>query len=39
MVVRSGTARVSITESGRDEQSVPFLPGVIVALSLSLYPG
>jgi hypothetical protein len=39
MVVRSGTGRVSITESGRTQQTVPHLPGVIVALSLPLYPG
>lgn len=39
MVVRSGTGRVSITAAGRDSESVPFLPGVIVALSLPLYPG
>jgi len=39
MVVRSGTARVSITDAGLIEESVPFLPGVVVALSLPLYPG
>jgi hypothetical protein len=39
MVVRSGTGRVSITAAGRDSESVPFLPRVIVALSLPLYPG
>lgn len=39
MVVRSGTGRVSITAAGQDHESVPFLPGVIVALSLPLYPG
>lgn len=39
MVVRSGTGRVTITEAGRTNASVPFLPGVVVALSLPLYPG
>jgi hypothetical protein len=39
MIVRSGAARVSITDTGRVPESVPFLPGVIVALSLPLYPG
>lgn len=39
MVVRSGAARVSITDAGRVEELVPFLPGVVVALSLPLYPG
>ncbi|MEA2231283.1 MAG: hypothetical protein QOD83_1099 [Solirubrobacteraceae bacterium] len=39
MVVRSGTARVSISGEGRVEELVAFLPGVIVALSLPLYPG
>jgi hypothetical protein len=39
MVVRSGTSRVSITETGRAHEPVPFIPGVIVALSLPLYPG
>jgi len=39
MVVRSGTARVSITQTGREEETVPLLPGVIVALILPLYPG
>lgn len=38
MVVRSGTARVSITHDGQTEECVPHLPGVIVALSLPLYP-
>jgi anti-sigma regulatory factor (Ser/Thr protein kinase) len=39
MVVRTGAARVSITATGRVEETVPPLPGVIVALSLPLYPG
>jgi hypothetical protein len=39
MVVRSGTARVSITVEGQVAEQVPFLPGVIIALSLPLYPG
>jgi hypothetical protein len=39
MLVRTGTARATINASGRTEQSVPFLPGVIVALSVPLYPG
>jgi len=39
MVIRSGSARVSITEAGRERDLVPYLPGVIVALSLPLYPG
>jgi hypothetical protein len=39
MIVRSGEARVSITGAGRVDESVPFLPGVVVALSLPLYPG
>jgi hypothetical protein len=39
MVVRSGNARVTITADGRTNATVPFLPGVIVALSLPLYPG
>lgn len=38
MVVRSGEARVSITAEGRTIEQVPLLPGVIVALSLPLYP-
>lgn len=39
MVVRSGAGKVTITEQGRTDASVPFIPGVIVALSLPLYPG
>jgi len=39
MVVRSGAAKVSITPAGRQRVVVPRLPGVIVALSLPLYPG
>jgi len=39
MVVRSGSARVSITDGGRTYEDVPSLPGVVVAVSLPLYPG
>lgn len=39
MVVRSGSAKVSIEEGRRREETVPALQGVIVALSLPLYPG
>jgi hypothetical protein len=39
MVVRSGTAKVSITADGVHDDAVARLPGVIVALSLPLYPG
>jgi len=39
MVVRSGSAKVSIEEDRRHEETVPALGGVIVALSLPLYPG
>ena len=39
MVVRSGIAKVSITSEGYRDDAVPRLPGVIVALSLPLYPG
>lgn len=39
MIVRSGSGRVSITASGLVETTVPYLPGVVVALSLPLYPG
>lgn len=39
MIVRSGSAKISITESGRHAAAVPFLPGVLVALNLPLYPG
>jgi hypothetical protein len=39
MIVRSGTGKIAIDGDGRDEQRVEHLPGVIVALSLPLYPG
>lgn len=39
MIVRSGEGRVSITEAGQVDETVPFLPGVLVCLSLPLYPG
>jgi hypothetical protein len=39
MIVRSGAAKVTIDAAGRREQTVPPLPGVIVAMSLPLYPG
>jgi hypothetical protein len=39
MVVRSGTAKVSITANERQTSRVTDLAGVIVALSLPLYPG
>lgn len=39
MIVRSGEARVSITETRRVDEQVPYLPGVLVALSFPLYPG
>lgn len=39
MTVRSGTAKVSLDSAGRRHETVPLLPGVIVALSLPLYPG
>jgi hypothetical protein len=39
MIVRSGTAKVVVTESGQTAEAVPFMPGVMVALSLPLYPG
>jgi hypothetical protein len=39
MVVRSGTASVSVGADGRTIRRVPSIPGVIVALSLPLYPG
>jgi hypothetical protein len=39
MIVRSGNAKVAITARGRTHTEVPQLPGVIVALSLPLYPG
>jgi len=39
MVIRSGTARVMLDAGGKTYEEVPYLPGVIVALSLPLYPG
>lgn len=39
MVVRSGNAKVAIHPGERSEATVPALAGVIVALSLPLYPG
>ncbi len=39
MVIRSGSAKVSIEEHRRHQETVPALRGVIVALSLPLYPG
>lgn len=39
MTVRSGAARVTVDAAGRHEEDVRCLPGVIVALSLPLYPG
>jgi hypothetical protein len=39
MVLRSGSAKVSIEAGRKHEEAVPGLPGVIVALSLPLYPG
>lgn len=36
MIVRSGAARVVIENAGRREETVPYLPGVIVALNLPL---
>jgi hypothetical protein len=39
MIVRSGTAKVTIDAAGPREETVPSLPGVIVAMSLPLYPG
>jgi hypothetical protein len=39
MVVRSGTAKVTLEAERRIHEDVPYLPGVIVALSLPLYPG
>lgn len=38
MIVRSGIAKVSITADGIRDGAVALLPGVIVALSLPLYP-
>jgi|GEM_PF-2788410 len=39
MYVRSGDAMVAIDAHGMTDSSVQALPGVIVALSLPLYPG
>lgn len=39
MVVRSGSAKVSIEEGRKREENVPELQGTIVALSLPLHPG
>jgi len=39
MVVRSGTAKVSIEAGATHGEAVARLPGVIVASSLPLYPG
>lgn len=39
MIVRSGTSRVSVDAAGQMDQEVPYLPGVVVALILPLYPG
>lgn len=39
MVVRSGSGKVTLDASGRHSERVQALPGVIVALSLPLYPG
>lgn len=39
MIVRSGDALVEIDRAGRTDRQVASLPGVIVALSLPLYPG
>lgn len=39
MVIRSGSAKVSLAEGRRHTEAVPVLQGVIVALSLPLYPG
>lgn len=38
MIVRSGVAKVTIERGTRRHDKVPFLDGVIVALSLPLYP-
>lgn len=38
MIVRSGRGKVEIEGAARREVAVPYLPGVIVALSLPLYP-
>jgi hypothetical protein len=39
LIVRSGTGKVSVTQGGREPETVPFLRGTIVALDLPLYPG
>jgi len=39
MVIRSGEGKVSIDEARTTKEGVPRIPGVIVALSLPLYPG
>lgn len=39
MIVRSGAAKVCIDQGDREETTVAPLPGVVVALSLPLYPG
>ena len=39
MIIRSGDALVAIDASGIQDRRVPPIPGVIVALSLPLYPG
>lgn len=39
MVVRSGAGKVTLDGASRHSERVPELPGVIVALSLPLYPG
>ena len=39
MVIRSGTGKISIDAGGREEDTVAALPGVVVGLSLPLYPG
>ncbi len=39
MIIRSGDALVEINRAGTTERKVTSLPGVIVALSLPLYPG
>lgn len=39
MIVRSGAGKVTVGDDGKsDEEEVPYLQGVIVALSLPLYP-
>ncbi len=39
MIIRSGDALVAIDRAGRTDRKVTSMPGVIVALSLPLYPG